>query len=222
MKTPTYEVVEIFKSIEGEGRRAGLPATFIRLYGCNLRCSYCDTLYGIEGDGFIVMTLEQILQKVQELGLNAVTLTGGEPLIQPNIRELIKELTSQNYHVNIETNGAVDIKPYISNPNVLITMDYKCPSSGMENCMITSNLHLLRTMDVLKFVVGSVKDLDKAREIILEYNLLYSCKIYFSPVFGNIDPKVIVQYLLDHRELNNCYVQLQLHKFIWDPNERGV
>lgn len=222
MKTQMYNVVEIFKSIEGEGKRAGVPATFIRLYGCNLRCSYCDTMYGVEGNQYNRMSLDEILNVCYTFDLRHVTVTGGEPLIQPNIKELILELARNGFEVNIETNGAVDISPYSLASNVFITMDYKCPSSGMEDKMLLVNFSYLRKKDVLKFVVGSMEDLERARQLINEYYLTFSCNVYFSPVFGNIEPKTIVEYVLDHPELSNAYVQVQLHKIIWDPEQRGV
>lgn len=222
MKKIVFKVVEIFQSIEGEGKHAGLPSTFIRLYGCNLRCTYCDTMYGVEGNNYKQMTLDEILAVCNNAKIKNVTITGGEPLIHPEIKTLIDTLTFSGYRVNIETNGAVDITRYLSNRYVLITMDYKCPSSGMEDKMLISNLDKLRPTDVLKFVVGSKEDLDKAKDIIVEHDLSNKCKIYFSAVFGNIEPKDIVTYILHHEQLLNCYVQLQLHKYIWEPDKKGV
>ena len=210
-------VVEIFKSIDGEGIRAGYPVTFIRLAGCNLRCSYCDTKYSYDSLIYKNETIYDIMEEVDKLGCNRITLTGGEPLIHNNVQELIETLTDNNYEVNIETNGSVDIKKYTKNKNVIITMDYKCPSSGMEDKMLLKNLSSLRTKDVLKFVVGSKEDLNKCKQIIKDTK----AQVFISPVFGNIEPKEIVKYILDNN-MYNCRVQLQLHKFIWNPEERGV
>lgn len=220
MKTQTYNVVEIFLSIDGEGKRAGLPVTFIRLYGCNLRCTYCDTLYGIEGNNYKKMSLQDIVEECKRNETHYITLTGGEPLIQPDVDKLVKALTELDFQVNIETNGSADITPYLSNEKVLITIDYKCPSSGVEDKMLMSNFKEIRPGDVVKFVVGSYEDMEKARDIIHKYEL--ERQSYFSPVFGSIEPKEIVEYILMRPDLYECKVQLQLHKFIWEPDMKGV
>lgn len=210
-------IVEIFKSIDGEGIRAGYPVVFIRLAGCNLRCSYCDTKYSYNEEEYPDIAVDDIVKTVSKFGCCRVTLTGGEPLIHGDVDFLVEELTNRGIEVNIETNGSVDISPYVSDKKVIVTMDYKCPSSGMENMMLFSNLDKLRQKDVLKFVVKSKEDLNTC------FNLRHSSKaqIFISPVFGSIEPKEIVEYMLEHG-MNNCRVQLQLHKFIWDPNQKGV
>lgn len=218
MNVTKYKVVEIFKSIEGEGKRAGLPATFVRLYGCNLRCGYCDTLYGITNNNYELMSAEDILFELKRHKCQRVTLTGGEPLIQPGVDTLIDLMIKNDFYVNIETNGAVDIKPYLTYPNLLITVDYKCPSSGMEDKMLMSNFEYVRPGDVVKFVVGSKEDLAKATHIIKYYGLHNA---YLSPVFGEIEPKDIVDHMMNNG-LNDVRVQLQLHKYIWDPEMKGV
>ena len=215
------KVVEIFESIDGEGIRTGLPVTFIRLFGCNLRCSYCDTMYALEGKNYTEMAIEDIMNKVKQLNHKAITLTGGEPLIHKDVSLLIRELTSQNYRVNIETNGAVDISPYVGKRNTIITLDYKCPSSGMEDKMLLDNLNLVKIKDVVKFVVGSKEDLEKTKKIIWDYELQAKTNVFISPIFGEIEPKEIVEFMLANH-LDNVKVQLQLHKMIWDPNMKGV
>lgn len=216
------KVVEIFKSIDGEGKRAGLPTTFIRLYGCNLHCSYCDTRYGCEDANFQIMSIPEIMNKVYELGVKSITITGGEPLIHSGIQNLIKMLIKEGFWVNVETNGSVPLvmpEPTVNRNLLFYTMDYKCPSSDMEHKMALYNLSALTEMDVLKFVVGDIKDLDKALEIIETYEP--KATIYFSPVFNKIETSDIVDYILTHK-LHNCRVQVQLHKIIWDPDKRGV
>ena len=212
------KVIEIFKSIDGEGIRAGFPVTFIRLGGCNLYCSYCDSTYAWQGDyEYTEMSWEEIFKKVYMMGCLRVTLTGGEPLIHQHVDSLIKALTTSGFEVNIETNGSVDIEKYTHWDNVLITMDYKCPSSKMSDMMYLPNLANLRRKDVLKFVVGSKDDLDVCRDIV-KYT---SAQVFISPVFGKIEPEEIVKYMLEH-DMQDCRIQLQLHKFIWSPDTKGV
>lgn len=222
MEDRTYKVNEIFCSIDGEGVRTGLSTVFIRLYGCNLKCSYCDTRYSCENNEYTEMTLMDILEKVLSYGVPRVTLTGGEPLIHEGVRDLINSLVLNDIEVNIETNGAVNLDKFWEfryTDRVIITMDYKCASSGMEDRMILSNLQLLQPKDVIKFVVSSYNELEKM-EYILEES---GCKArpYVSPVFGAIEPKELVEYVLDNK-LYDVTVQVQLHKIIWNPNMRGV
>ncbi|MDD3122897.1 MAG: putative 7-carboxy-7-deazaguanine synthase QueE [Candidatus Izemoplasmatales bacterium] len=211
-------VNEIFTSIEGEGIRMGYPVTFIRLYGCNLNCSYCDTRYSCEGQDGTEMSVSEVIEKAKEAGVERITLTGGEPLIHKNVEELVDGLVNEGFEVNIETNGSVDIYPYIKE-NVIITMDYKSISSGMTDKMNHKNLKYLRNQDVLKFVVEDKKDLDDMKRIIETYSP--SCSIFVSPVFGKIELPDMVDYIKDNK-LNECRVQVQLHKIIWEPTKRGV
>ena len=212
-------VNEIFTSIEGEGIRMGYPVTFIRLYGCNLNCSYCDTRYSCEGQDGTEMSVSEVIEKVKEAGVKRITLTGGEPLIHENVEELVDELLNEGFEVNIETNGSIDIYPYIKKLNVIITMDYKSISSGMTDKMNHKNLKYLGGQDVLKFVVGSKEDLADMKRIIETYSP--SCIIFVSPVFGKIELPDMVDYIKDNK-LNECRVQVQLHKIIWEPTKRGV
>ena len=206
------KVNEIFLSIEGEGKRSGELAAFIRLMGCNLRCFYCDTRYAFnDGDE---MSAAEIADAVKDY--RNVTLTGGEPLIQ-NCHELLKLLSG--HEVNIETNGSVDIAEYLGYENVFFTMDFKCLSSGMMAAMSDRNLVLIRDRDVLKFVVGDKNDLAIAEYI--ASNVEHKPLIYVSPVFGGIEPLEIVEFM-KARRLQNWRLQLQLHKIVWSPEERGV
>ena len=157
-------VNEIFGSIDGEGLRTGELATFIRLAGCNLRCTYCDTSYSLSIKDGKEMTISEILEKVKEIGYKNITLTGGEPLIHQNVEELVDELIKNDYNVNIETNGAVNITPYISK-KLILTMDYKTKSSGMTKYMIKQNLPLLREYDVFKLVC-SKDDFSDIKELL--------------------------------------------------------
>ena len=214
-----FRVSEIFLSIDGEGIRAGYPVTFIRLHGCPLSCSYCDSTYATEGDDYTLMSMEEIINVVYNKGLFRVTLTGGEPLNNEFAYDLVLELRNRGYEVNIETNGSFPIDRFSHLNNTIITMDYKCYSSGMTDKMDVDNFMYLRRQDVLKFVVGDINDLNQMRDILNQYRIY--CNVFVSPVFGKIDPKDIVTYLLDNN-LENVRLQLQMHKIIWDPNMRGV
>ena len=218
------KVCEIFQSINGEGTRAGQPAVFVRLAGCNLNCSYCDTKWANGPDAPCEeMTAREIHEKVSSYGIRCITLTGGEPLLHKHVDELLSELCGDDkLSVEIETNGSADVSIADKMKNrPLLTMDYKLPSSGMEKAMRIENYALLRSEDTVKFVCGSRNDLEKAAEIIGKYKLIDRCHVYLSPVFGKIDPKDMVSFMLE-RKLNGVNLQLQLHKFIWDPNEKGV
>ena len=197
----------------------------MRFVGCNLRCTYCDTMWANEpGCPYEEMTPAQICDYVRSTGISNVTLTGGEPLLQKQMEELIGQLIREcGVRVEIETNGAVDLHPFAQIPEgrPSFTMDYKLPSSGCEDRMITENFSVLQAQDTVKFVSGSREDLERAAEIIEEYGLLDRCYVYFSPVFGKIEPAEIVDFMLENK-LNKARIQIQMHKVIWDPNERGV
>lgn len=220
------KVIEIFHSIEGEGKRAGLPATFIRLYGCNLRCYYCDTEYSYNEEAeknFRSMTAEEIVEECDRIGCPTITVTGGEPLVHPGIKRLLEELLDAGYDVNVETNGTIPPPLIPRMGNIFYTMDYKLGSSGMSDSMDMVITEQLTDEDVLKFVVGSQDDLHEAMAIAKKMtdNSIECPQIYFSPVFGAIEPADIVRFIKDHK-LWFAKVQLQLHKFIWPPEQRGV
>jgi 7-carboxy-7-deazaguanine synthase len=217
-----YEVVEHFISINGEGTRAGQLALFIRLKGCNLCCKYCDTKWANEADCKADIFTEEDLEKlVIESKVRNVTITGGEPLYRDDMDILLNRLSKiPNITIEIETNGSVDLSKYRMD-NVSFTMDYKLSCSGMEDKMHTENFKYLGKNDTVKFVIGSHADLIRAKEVIEEYNLIDKTAIYFSPVFGDITPKEIVEFMIENN-LNGVNFQLQLHKYIWNPDERGV
>ena len=216
------KVVEKFVSINGEGLRAGELAVFIRFKGCNLSCSYCDTIWANEADcDFEELTPLQIFEYIKSTNIRNVTLTGGEPLLQKDIDKLIELILADgNLRVEIETNGSVDISKFKAD-GLTFTMDYKLPSSGCEDKMNLDNFTFLKKKDTVKFVSGSTDDLNKALDIIRKYDLINKCHVYFSPVFGKIDPREIVDFMIDNN-LNDARVQIQMHKVIWDPNQKGV
>lgn len=219
-----YKVVEKFVSINGEGTRAGELAVFIRMKGCNLDCEYCDTKWANEENASCeIMTEEDIRNYIRDTGVKNVTLTGGEPLFRKDMDVLIDYLLQDKDRVvEIETNGSVNIKEYAEMKNrASFTMDYKLGASGMEEKMCLENFAYLDKRDTVKFVVSSQEDLQRAAEIIEKYALIGKVSVYFSPVFGDIKPEEIVDFMVQNR-LNDVRMQLQMHKFIWDPEKRGV
>ena len=222
------KISEIFLSIEGEGIRTGAPAVFIRLVGCNLRCSYCDSMYAVEGNDFTEMSPEEVFLKVKSFNTQYVTLTGGEPLIHKDVEVLLKMLDDYGLEVNIETNGT---QPKPSGfRNLFCTMDWKSISSGMQPKMNLANMMTLRGKDVLKFVVGSDEDLQDAARVIGAMEAEYArdgLKLptcYVSPIFGTMKYEDMVNWILSNETMkrNNVRFQVQLHKIIWDPEARGV
>lgn len=219
----SFPVVEKFVSINGEGPRAGELAAFIRFRRCNLNCSYCDTRWANTGSAPAEMlTASELTEWVNSTGVTNVTLTGGEPLLQQNIGELTDMLISSGHFVEIETNGSVSVAELSARKlRPAFTLDYKLPDSGMEQHMLTENYTYLRECDAVKFVSGSISDLKRAAAVISEYGLTAKCRVYLSPVFGRIEPAEMVEFMKSHG-LNGVKLQLQLHKFIWSPDERGV
>lgn len=211
------KVNEIFYSIEGEGKRAGMPCVFIRLYGCNLNCSYCDTRYSCENEEYSEMSIDEIIAKVMEYGCRNVTITGGEPLLHTDLIELLRALKKGLYEVNIETNGS--FMPLSKMDNVFYTMDFKTLSSGMTYKMNRKAFSELTENDVIKFVVGDITDLYQA--IGFYYGEQIKAIPYVSPIFGKIEPSEIAEFLKMNK-LDDWRLQLQIHKYIWEPQKRGV
>lgn len=218
-----YPVAEKFVSINGEGRKAGELAVFVRFRKCNLRCTYCDTQWANSGDcPAEMLSAEEIVSYINSTGVSDVTLTGGEPLLQSEIYGLIEKLMATGHNVEIETNGSISIEELSRcryRPD--FTLDYKLPSSGMEKFMLTENYKYLSGNDVVKFVAGSREDLEKALEIIEKFSLSDKCRVYFSAVFGKITPAEIVEFMKE-KNLNKIRLQLQMHKFIWNSDLKGV
>ena len=215
-----FNVYEKFSSIDGEGPNSGKLSTFIRFVNCNLRCPFCDTKYALtEECTHTVETEKEIVDYCIAQGNHNITLTGGEPLLQPNLIRLVNELIENKFYVSIETNGSLDFSDFPDTDKCMIVMDYKCPSSGQEKAMLTSNFELLNEEDVVKFVVGDKKDLEEALKVIHLYQPI--CKIYVSPVFGDIELVEIVDFMKEHK-LNDWTLQAQLQKIAWSPETRGV
>ena len=210
-----FKVNEIFYSLDGEGERAGYPSVFIRLSGCNLRCNYCDTIYAFD-EGRYMSTLE-IEEMVNKFNCKNITLTGGEPLLQKNVLNLIASLYSKGYEIVIETNGSVDIRD--AQHYAVICMDWKTRSSGVSDKMLMDNLSYLKDSDILKIVVRD-EDLADVEKLLDEYPIKAS--VYLSPVFGEIELPKLAHFVMDYKGTKRVKMQLQMHKYIWNPDERGV
>ena len=211
------KINEIYLSVQGESTWAGLPCVFVRLTGCDLRCTYCDTEYAFyEG---IRKTLGDILTEVLAFDCRLVEITGGEPLLQKNVLPLMMALCDAGRTVLIETSGAHDISKI--DPRVHRIMDLKTPSSGEVRKNLYSNLACLSQRDEVKFVIGSREDYEWTRGQINDHRLSERVKaVLLSPVFGSLEPREIVDWMLADRL--PARFQLQLHKFIWEPRTRGV
>ena len=215
-------VTEIFHSIQGESTWAGMPCTFIRLTGCPLRCTWCDTEYAFFGGER--MTLDGIIRRVEEIGTPLVEITGGEPLIHRGAFDLAAALLDRGFTVLVETSGAVDVSPL--DPRVHKIMDLKCPGSGEVERNLWSNLDQLTARDEIKFVIRDREDYEWARETIRERGLDAKVRdgslraLLFSPVWDTLDFRQLAEWVLKDR-LPVRY-QIQLHKVIWGANVPGV
>lgn len=212
----TLRITEIFHSIQGESTYAGQLCVFIRLTGCPLRCTWCDTEYSFYGGTFL--TIDEILSKVRDYGCQLVEVTGGEPLAQSAALPLIARLCDAGYTVLIETSGAIDVQPVDQRARLIL--DVKCPDSGMTDRMHWPNLAYLTAKDEAKFVLASRADYEWARGIVAQYRLADRCTVLFSPVFGSLDLRPLAEWILADRL--SVRFQLQMHKYIWAPDMRGV
>ena len=213
----SLSINELFHSIQGESLYNGLPCVFVRLSGCNLRCSYCDTSYAYE-EG-VEMDIPEILEQVAIFKCPLVEITGGEPLLQPETPRLVSNLLNKGYEVILETNGSLDIS--IIDGRCVKIVDIKCPSSAESDKNDLNNLKRLSPKDQLKFVIGDRKDYEYAREILkLRSKGFPLSHILFSPVSGKIAPARLAKWIIE----DNLRVRLhlQLHKIIWPNILRGV
>jgi 7-carboxy-7-deazaguanine synthase len=210
------KVNEIFYSIQGESSLAGLPCVFVRLTYCNLRCSYCDTEYAFyEGTDY---SIEEILFEIKKYNSNLVEITGGEPLLQTEAYILMKNLCDLGFQVMIETGGSLSIKEI--DTRVKIIMDLKCPSSKMSQKNLYENINYLKPEDEVKFVIGNIEDYDWSKDMVNKYSLTEKCTVLFSNVFSELEPIRLVEWIL--KDNLKVRFQLQMHKYIWDPKQRGV
>jgi 7-carboxy-7-deazaguanine synthase len=210
------QVSEIFYSVQGESTYAGRPCVFVRLTGCNLRCRWCDTAYAFyDGE---TLTVEQVLERVRAYKCPLVEITGGEPLLQGEVHSLIDRLLLEGYEVLVETGGSLDVGRL--DPRVVKILDLKAPGSGMDRLNNLDNLQYLDRKDQVKFVVADRRDYEWAKQMMAEHALAEKAQVLFSPVFGELHQRELAEWILADRL--PARLQIQLHKYLWDPNQRGV
>ena len=208
-------ITEIFHSLQGESSRVGLPTVFIRLTGCPLRCVYCDTSYAFEGGNKI--EIQEVLRQTKSFDTQFVTVTGGEPLAQPECLSLLDELCDQGFDVSLETSGALPINPV--NPRVSIIMDLKTPSSGECHRNLYENIQHLKQTDEVKFVIETDDDYQWCKSKLIEFQLVERvANVLFSPVYGKMDPTRLAEKIIADRL--PVRFQTQLHKALW-AEEKG-
>ena len=210
------KINEIYHSIQGESSNAGLPCVFIRLTYCNLRCTYCDTEYAFyDGED---KSIDEIISEVKKFNCKLVEVTGGEPLFQNECYDLLKKLCDEGFDVLLETAGNMPIK--VVDNRVKKIMDLKCPSSGMEKKNLYDNINYIKPKDEIKFVIGNCEDYEWTKDILNKYNLNSRCEILFSVVFGELEPITLVNWILEDKL--DVRFQLQMHKYVWHPETKGV
>jgi 7-carboxy-7-deazaguanine synthase len=206
-------ITEIFYSLQGETRTIGLPTVFVRLTGCPLRCTYCDTEYAFYGGE--KMAIDDIVEKVKSYNPKYVTVTGGEPLAQRTCIELLAKLCDLNYEVSLETSGAMDISHV--DPRVVRVVDLKTPASGEENRNLYSNMDLLNQHDQVKFVICNQDDYQWSKQKLTEYNLESRCEVLFSPIHGELEPAELADWII--KDNLPVRMQIQMHKYLWGDAE---
>jgi 7-carboxy-7-deazaguanine synthase len=211
-----FNLTEIFYSIQGESTYAGRPCVFIRLTGCPLRCTWCDTAYAFYGGRTV--TMEEMVAEVRAFDCPLVEVTGGEPLSQPGSVALLTRLCDEGFEVLLETSGAIDTAPI--DRRVHVILDVKCPGSGMADRMHWPNIERLSSHDEVKFVIQDRADYEWARDMIQRENLAARCTVLFSPVFGVGEARQLAEWVLADKL--PVRFQLQMHKYIWSPAMRGV
>jgi len=214
VKSNQLRISEVFYSLQGESKTVGLPTTFIRLTGCPLRCQYCDTSYAFSGGE--ITSIAAILKQVALYKTRYITVTGGEPLAQPNCINLLQQLADKDYQVSLETSGALDISQV--DARIVKVVDLKTPASAEESRNLYTNLEYLNPQDQVKFVICNESDYQWSKAKLEEYQLDQHCEVLFSPAIGQQDATVLAEWIL--RDQLPVRFQLQLHKILWG-NEAG-
>lgn len=220
MESNKLKISEIFYSIQGESTRAGMPCVFIRLQGCNCRCSWCDTPYSqdIQGES-TEMSTDEIISKIESFNCWYLLFTGGEPLLQKRIIPVMEYFCNKNYIVSVETGGSIDCTGLDS--RIIKIIDMKCPDSGMMSKNMYENLIYLSNHDEIKFVIASEKDYEYAKDLIIKYRIDEKVNvILFSPAYNVLKPKDLAEWILNDKL--NVRIHLQLHKFIWKQGKKGI
>ena len=215
-KPPRLRINEVFHSVQGEGTRTGVRCVFVRLTGCHLRCTYCDTEYAFYNGDW--MTLDTVLDCVRQYDCPVVEVTGGEPLLQPAVFPLMKRLADECETVLLETSGALSIADV--DPRVVRIVDIKCPASGEAQSNHWANIGLLTPRDEVKFVLANRGDYEWARDALERYDLPTRCPVILAPAHGTLEPLDLTEWILKDRL--NVRVGVHLHKLIWSPEMRGV
>ena len=215
-KNQSLKINEIFKSIQGESTQAGLQCVFIRLSYCNLRCTHCDTEYAFH-DGK-TMKIDDIIEQIKSYNIKTVEVTGGEPLLQKNCITLLRKLLDTNYNVMLETSGSISLRDVPKNVKKIV--DFKCPSSNMSKHNKWSILEDIDKSDEIKFVIGDLEDYNWAKSKINKFNLTTKATILFSPVFESMILQDLAEWII--RDNIDVRLQMQMHKYIWDPDKRAV
>ncbi|MDC9727968.1 MAG: 7-carboxy-7-deazaguanine synthase QueE [Methyloprofundus sp.] len=209
MSAQTLRISEIFYSLQGESKTVGLPTVFIRLTGCPLRCQYCDTSYAFSGGK--ITAIADIIEQVEGYQTKYITVTGGEPLAQPECLSLLEQLADKGYEVSLETSGALDVAKV--DTRISKVMDLKTPASAEESRNLYANIQYLTAEDQVKFVICNREDYDWSKQKILEYQLDEKCELLFSPAMGQQDPTELAEWILSDQL--PVRFQLQLHKILW-------
>ncbi len=210
------KINEIFYSIQGETTYTGHPTVFVRTTGCNLRCTYCDTKYSYHEGQFL--SSEEILQKIESYGASYVCITGGEPLLQKEILPLMKTLCDKSYNVSLETSGSKSCRDV--DPRVKIILDVKTPDSGAKDSFLLENLDFVNEKTEVKFVVCSQEDFNWSEQFCRQHDLFKKFVVLYSPSYGQVSERWLAENILEKK--SSARLQLQLHKYIWNPDLRGV
>lgn len=212
------QIAELYRTIQGETTYTGLPCVIVRLAGCNLDCSYCDTPYAKEADGGELLSMAEVLDRIVRFNVSLVCITGGEPLLQSETPALVQVLLERNFTVLVETNGTLDIS--ILPRGSIVILDIKCPASNMIERIRWENIAQLKPHDEVKFVMANRQDYQWAVKVVRKYQLIGKVPVLFSPAFEQLAPDTLAKWILD----DNLAVRLnlQLHKYVWPPTRRGI
>jgi 7-carboxy-7-deazaguanine synthase len=215
-RTTMLRMSEVYVSVQGESTHAGKPCVFVRLTGCNLRCSWCDSEFTFTGGSW--RHIDEVLEEVARYGIHMVEVTGGEPLVQRAAIPLMQALVDRGHQVLLETSGSRSIEEVP--PEVHVILDFKAPDSGEEAANLWENVALLRPHHEVKFVIASRRDFEWSAKVVAAHGLTDRCTVLFSPAWGLVQPADLVQWILDAKL--DVRFQVQMHKYIWDAEARGV